>query len=718
MYSLDKTTIGSTRATGAYMGRLLLLSLLLAAAAARGAAYYSSASPVVATQPTGFGCTPLLCGGVAVGTAAQLADLSFAANVYTATTAPVVLRLPLSGTAPAGYRAGMLVAALGGLNISALKTATLRTYLDGALRETKAVDLSLLRAALLAGAGAPEQLEFTSTLSFNQVELELGSVLSLGSGLRVQYAYGVQPNQARQVAGYVSRFGNPAGQYATGGCTSGINNPELTVDNDLTNYATFASLATVSCPQQLRTNLEGVAPAGYRAGFVVGNRDNLLNADLLGGVVLKTYRNGAMQETTEGLSLLELGVLPSGQSLLSFPTTKEFDAVSIERVGAVTVLDNLQLYYGVGVAATPATQIRSAWGNAAGHFRTYSNGLLCASPTSCSVSNGANAADVNLTNYASLNVAVGVASSASLQLDLNGGGQAGNRAGLVLAHQGGLLDAAALDRVTVATYDADNNVLETKTGSSLLTLDVLPDNRQTVSFRTTRNFAAVGVTIGGVLGLVDNTNIYYAFADDSNGQINLVAPAAPLPVQLVSVAVRRLAATGEAELSWATASELNSATFVVERATDPAEGFAAVGQVAAAGSSATTRQYSLRDSEAASLTGTLYYRLRQLDRDGTATLSQVVALAGSAPRASFSLYPNPVAAAVVTLGASGNLPLGAVAHLYSSLGQPLHHSAAAAEGQATLALPTAGLAPGFYYVVLRDAAGQVLTTQRLQVAGQ
>jgi hypothetical protein len=607
----------------------------------------------------------------------------------------------------------MLVSSLGGINLAALTSVKLRSYLNGSLQEAKTVDLSLLRGALLAGNGAPEQLEFTATLPFNQLELELGSALSLGAGLRVQYAYGVQPNQARQVAGYVSRFANGAGQYATGGCTSGINNPERTVDNDLTNYATFASLATVSCPQQLRTNLEGVAPAGYRAGFVVSTQNNLLNADLLGGVVLRTYRNGVAQESAQALSLLELGVLPSGQRLLSFPTTKEFDAVAIERIGAVTLLDNLQLYYGTGIATTPATQIRSAWGTTTNRYKSASKALVC---LGCGVSNAANAVDTDLSNYATMNVAVGLASSTTLQLELNGGGQAGNRAGMVLAHEGGLLDATALGRITLSTYDASNQVIETQSGSSVLKLDLLPDGRQAISFNTTRNFTSVGVTIGGVLGVVDNTNIYYAFADDSNGQLSLVVPAGPLPVQLVSLGVRRLAATGEAEISWATASELNSATFVVERATDPAAGFTAVGEVAAAGNSASTRKYALRDPAAAGLASTLYYRLRQLDRDGTVTLSQVVALAGRALAPGLSLYPNPVAAGVVTLGAGeGSLPIGAVAHLYSGQGQLLHHSAAVAEGQAALALPTSGLAPGFYYVVLRTAGGQTLATQRLQV---
>ena len=726
MQLLKKTTFAPHVGQALFTVRVAaLLGLLLAAAAARGQAYYSSSSPIV-TTPTPYTCSTLgACGGVQVGSSAQLNDLTLAANVYAAQN-PVRVQLPLTGTAPAGYRAGMLVSSLGSLvNLDLLRTATLRTYLDNVPQQEQVVDLAALKARLLAGNGSPEQLEFDSpaTMPFNRVELELGSVTSLlGEGLRVQYAYGLASNSARQVTGYVSRFTASAGQYEAASCTggtSGINNPERTVNNNLTDYATFGSIASLNCPMKLKVNLEGTSPGGYRAGFVVGGKDNLLNADLLGGVQLRTYKNGVLQESATGASLLELSVLPSGQSLVSFKTAsdKPFDAVSIERNGVVTALDNLQLYYGTGVPTTPATQVRSNWGSPATHFSTYSNGVLCVSPTGCSVSNGANAADNDLANFATLNVTAGLANVTGLRLDLNGGGKAGNRAGMVLAHQGGLLDLNALSRVTLITYDAGGNVLETHTGSSLLQLETLPDGRQAISFNSTRDFATVGISMAGLLNVDDTTNIYYAFADDSNGQVNILAPPSPLPVVLVSLAVRRPASAGPVEISWTTASELNSLSFVVERSIDPAAGFVALGQVVAAGNSATTRQYSLRDAEATGLRGILYYRLRQLDRDNTATLSKVLVLAACPAPAELSLYPNPATAATPVTLATGSLPAGATVSVYSSRGQLLSNPAAA-DGAAVVAVPTAGLVPGLYYVVLRTAAGQALGTQRLRIAGE
>lgn len=704
-----------------FIGRLLaLLSLLLAAAKAKATAYYSSAPPTVAT-PAACG-VPATCGGVAVGSAAQLQDFSLAANIYAAPAGPVVVRLPLSGTAPAGHRAGMLVSSLGSIaSLQTLGGATLRTYLGNTLQETKLVDLTALRATLLASNGAPEQIEFTSTLPFDQVELELASTTSTGTGLMVQYAYGIGANLARQVTGYMSRFSNPAGQYSVANnkglvCANDrVNNPQNATDGDLTNYATFSNLATVDCPGQLRVNLTGVSPARYQAGFVIGNGSNLLDANVLSGLALRTYLNGVPQEYATGASLLGLSLLPSGQGLVSFPTTLPFDAVAIERVGAVRALDNLQLYYGVGTAATPPSQVRSDWPSGTSHVRTSLNTLVCAL---CKVTNPQSAADGDLTNFAQVQVGVGVSNSVGLKVDLNGGGQAGNRAGMIIGRGAGdLLDAKALSRVTLTTYDAAGNVLETHSGAALLALAALPDGRQSISFSTTRDFASVGITIGGVVGALDTTNVYYAFADDSNGAVTLVAPAMPLPVQLVSLAVRRLTGTAEATLNWTTASELHSASFVVERSTNPAAGFIAVGQVAAAGSSTTTHQYSLRDAEAALLPGTLYYRLRQLDQDGTAVLSGVVVLAAQADGAAFSLYPNPGTATAPVL-LSGSLPVGSTASVYSGQGQLLRQTATLPENQATLPLPTAGLAAGLYYIVLRDAAGQPLSTQRLQLAGQ
>ena len=109
----------------------------------------------------------------------------------------------------------------------------------------------------------------------------------------------------------------------------------------------------------------------------------------------------------------------------------------------------------------------------------------------------------------------------------------------------------------------------------------------------------------------------------------------PLPVELVSFAGIPTP-TGTA-LTWTTATELANAYFVVERSAD-GERFTALGQVAGAGSSAQAHSYAYRDVQPPA--GLSYYRLRQVDVDGSAHYSPVVAVQAVATAVSFS--PNPV----------------------------------------------------------------------------
>ena len=199
-----------------------------------------------------------------------------------------------------------------------------------------------------------------------------------------------------------------------------------------------------------------------------------------------------------------------------------------------------------------------------------------------------------------------------------------------------------------------------------------------------------------------------------NATASNAAPAAPLPVELTAFGGRW--AGGAVELTWSTASEKNSRHFVVERATGADAAFRAVGPpVAAAGTSSAARTYQLRDAEAAALPApVVYYRLRQVDFDGTVAYSPVVTLA--VPKAALApqlaVYPNPAADAQAITVRCANLAPGATVQTYSPLGQLLSQLPAA-EGAARLALPA--LAPGLYQVVLRDAAGRPVATQRLVI---
>jgi hypothetical protein len=703
---------------------VLLLSLLLAVANAHGAAFYSTGTgaPLVAST-----CTTVLgnlsCNGtnVTVNTSGGLLNgLSLAATINLPIAGTTTLRLKLTDTAPGGHRAGMLLSATSALlGLNAISNVTMRTYLgadvaSAKLQEERTVSVTPAQAQLLTANGPPEQVEFTTSAGkdFNQVEIVFGSLAALGTGVNIYYAYGVGSNAATQVVGLVSRFSKPADQYKDTGCNP-TTNPDNAVDADLTNYATFSSLATVNCSNKLRVNLEGIAPGGYAAGFVIGNTNNLLDADVLGGLILRTYDVvGNELESAAVASLLGLTALPDGRLLVSFPTKNPFSAVSIEQTGLVTALNSLQIYYGVGLASTTATpQVLSKFTSGSGHSQVSNTGVC----VGCNdATNADNASGPNLNKPATVQVGLGVANSTTLRLDLNAAGQAGNRAGMVLGNTS-ILDADIAKNVTLSTYDDSNNLLETATSSSLLTAAALPDGRRTIAFKTTRAFSKVGVTVGGLVGAASTTDVYYAFADNSNGA-SVIVPPTVLPVTLTSFGVRRLAGSGAAELNWTTASELNSASFVVERSTAAEAGFQAVGQTVAAGNSTTTRQYTLRDAEAASLGGTLYYRLRQVDTDGSQHYSTVAVLAASSVTASFSLYPNPVSVAdgSVTISTGEASVLGSSVSIYSSVGQLLatHQVSASA---AALTIPTARLAAGFYHVVLRSAAGLPLSSQRLVV---
>lgn len=698
----------------------LLLSLLLIAANARGESYYSGKTPQQAELSNSS--DPL--GKIQLSVTAPTQGANITATVTLPRAGTARLRYQLDGTVLAGYRAGVLVSAL---SFHALSDITLRTFLStgptpGTAQEQRIVAGSVAQAQLLAGRGDPTQLEFRSTKDFDQVEIEFGAdsnlnpALGLGTSLNlsVYYAYGIGPNQAAPVLGFTSIFpAGPSGPVNTAGCTDKITDAGNAADSDSTNYATFSSLLSVNCNPQLRVGLTGTAPGTYRAGFVIGQANMLLTASLLSSLKLITYKDGQPQETAAAASLLSLSVLPDGRSLVSFQATRPFDAVAIERTDAVAALDDLRLYYGVGVAAaTPPPVISLGFTDGQPHYTMKANGLLCAA---CGVSSPANGAG-NPNAAATINVGLGVDNWQDLALDLNGPGKAGNRAGIVLGGNS-LVDVNALSRTTLVTYDKDGNVLETASGSSLLKLNVPPNGRRVISFNTTRDFAKVGVRLGGLAAAVSNTDVYYAFADASNGALRLITPTGPLPVTLTSFGVRRRPGAAGAEISWTTATELNSSAFVVERSAQPGESFVAIGRVGAAGTSRSQHRYALRDAAAATQPGLLYYRLRQLDADGRAALSPVAVLAAGPAAASFTLYPNPApaVAAVVTLGTGGALVAGYSVNLYSGLGQLLISKVLNAADAAAPTLPTAGLEAGLYHVVLRDAAGHAVSAQRLVI---
>ncbi|MGI4873509.1 MAG: choice-of-anchor Q domain-containing protein [Janthinobacterium lividum] len=178
------------------------------------------------------------------------------------------------------------------------------------------------------------------------------------------------------------------------------------------------------------------------------------------------------------------------------------------------------------------------------------------------------------------------------------------------------------------------------------------------------------------------------------------ATAAPLPVEL-------LAFTAEAQptaalLRWTTASEHNSAYFAVERSLDGLA-FRELTQVAAQGQSLQMHAYTYRDAGLPALLahGPVYYRLRQVDQDGTRAYSPVRTLAAGLPTATLAMQaaPNPLpdgaALQLVVQAAAGPATLT----VYDALGRVCLVQEVALTGADTLRLAAAGQWPAGVYVV-------------------
>ena len=199
-------------------------------------------------------------------------------------------------------------------------------------------------------------------------------------------------------------------------------------------------------------------------------------------------------------------------------------------------------------------------------------------------------------------------------------------------------------------------------------------------------FVPNGATIGG-----GNTSVTRSLAPT------------PLPVTWV-----RFVATWEGNrtaLSWATATELRSQQFIAERSSNGYL-FTPFGEpVAAAGNSLAERRYAAYDATAPARQ-TVYYRVRQVDTDGTATYTPVVAVrTGDQP--AVVVYPVPVQPGQPL---RTTLPAGSPLVIFDLFGRRvLTATTVAADG--TLEVDTRALAPGSYLFTTPGRPVQRLVVQ-------
>ncbi|SHK18672.1 T9SS type A sorting domain-containing protein [Hymenobacter psychrotolerans] len=198
-----------------------------------------------------------------------------------------------------------------------------------------------------------------------------------------------------------------------------------------------------------------------------------------------------------------------------------------------------------------------------------------------------------------------------------------------------------IDRIWTIT--SSNNV----NNAVAVTLSWLPENDHNLSsFAQAQAWRATSATTWAKAGAqaaatTTSTSRSFSFSTTVLGALTVSNAANPLPVELVDFTAERQ--DNDGLLRWATASEKNNDRFEVEASADGST-FRRIGQVQGHGTTAQRHDYRFLDQNLARYqASTVYYRLRQVDQDGTETLSPVrmVQVPGATPKLLAEAFPTP-----------------------------------------------------------------------------
>lgn len=241
-----------------------------------------------------------------------------------------------------------------------------------------------------------------------------------------------------------------------------------------------------------------------------------------------------------------------------------------------------------------------------------------------------------------------------------------------------------------AVYHQGNygmNYAPANTGSGILEIPVMVEGQTTFTGAT--NFQVDLPTIASV------------------GTCLVYQAAVPLSVTLVALSAR--VQHGVPQLLWQTAAEKNCKGFEVEHSTD-GKTWNNIGFVASKsenGNAARALSYAFDHQSAKN--GKNYYRLRQVDLDGTATLSKTVSVLLQSGAAVLQLYPNVMDHGVsrfTLAGLSGNSEVS----VFNITGARVIYFSSAND---TEVIDMAALPSGTYQVLIRDFESKTVSTEKV-----
>lgn len=166
---------------------------------------------------------------------------------------------------------------------------------------------------------------------------------------------------------------------------------------------------------------------------------------------------------------------------------------------------------------------------------------------------------------------------------------------------------------------------------------------------------------------------------------------------------------GRAVLSWITASESNNSGFEIQRSADGRQ-WKTIGFIPSQvpeGNSDQPQDYHFYDTDP--LSGSNYYRLKQVDFDGAFAYSAVRKLFFAKQKASLHLYPNPAGEKVTV---SGLIPDQTI-QLVNLNGKVLVLPSIPVQSD-KVEIDLSNVAPGIYYLTVTSPTGQVTSRTLLR----
>ncbi|MBF9223078.1 T9SS type A sorting domain-containing protein [Hymenobacter sp. BT662] len=393
---------------------------------------------------------------------------------------------------------------------------------------------------------------------------------------------------------------------------------------------------------------------------------------------------------------------------------------ALTATGAVNVENNLTLTSGalntsatnLLTLATAATVAPTA--AASGATVGYVNGPVArsvpANPANAQYLFPVGKAANGVANYRPLSLRVATQTSATTYRAEQFEGDPGQLGTVPTASNGTTLTRVSRVRsFTVTPLDGNGAVTQPTGFQGRITLSFDTDDRVTNAVNLTlakradgnQPWANIGLSSGGISGTSGGnqtgfvtSDTFSSFSDFALASTDANLANNPLPVQLSHFGAQRQADKAVA-VQWSTASEKNAERFEVQRSLN-AHDFVTVATTQAQGTSSKGTAYAVLDKTAPA--AVLYYRLRQVDRDGTVAFSPVVSIAGTGETAKVLLYPNPTSSSLSFI-AEAATPY----RVLNQVGQVLLQGTTEA-GTAKVSVET--LPAGLYLLELQTPAGR------------